>query len=110
MRVPCLAGGGRDRRALARLGLRPGDAALPRRARDRAGRRFEVLERQPFGGPLFVRFGDAVHVLGGALARRDQRGARGREPAATLEADPRLPGHERARAVRAAAGARAGAL
>jgi DtxR family Mn-dependent transcriptional regulator len=33
------------------------------------GDRFEVLERQPFGGPLFVRFGDAVHVLGGDLAR-----------------------------------------
>ena len=32
------------------------------------GARFEVLERQPFGGPLFVRFGDAVHVLGGELA------------------------------------------
>jgi DtxR family Mn-dependent transcriptional regulator len=33
------------------------------------GDRLEVLERQPFGGPLFVRFGDAVHVLGGDLAR-----------------------------------------
>ena len=33
------------------------------------GARFEVLERQPFGGPLFVRFGDEVHVLGGELAR-----------------------------------------
>ena len=33
------------------------------------GARFEVLERQPFDGPLFVRFGDAVHVLGGELAR-----------------------------------------
>ena len=33
------------------------------------GARFEVLERQPFGGPLFVRFGEAVHVLGGDLAR-----------------------------------------
>ena len=32
------------------------------------GARFEVLERQPFGGPLFVRFGDKVHVLGGELA------------------------------------------
>ena len=32
------------------------------------GARFEVLEHQPFGGPLFVRFGDAVHVLGGELA------------------------------------------
>ncbi len=33
------------------------------------GARFEVLERQPFDGPSFVRFGDEVHVLGGALAR-----------------------------------------
>src|SRR5438270_5387357 len=33
------------------------------------GASFEVVERQPFGGPLFVRFGDHVHVLGGALAR-----------------------------------------
>ena len=30
---------------------------------------FEVLEKQPFGGPLFIRFGEDVHVLGGALAR-----------------------------------------
>ena len=33
------------------------------------GARFEVLERQPFDGPLFVRFGAQVHVLGGALAK-----------------------------------------
>jgi DtxR family Mn-dependent transcriptional regulator len=32
------------------------------------GERFEVVERQPFEGPLFVRFGDDVHVLGGTLA------------------------------------------
>ena len=32
------------------------------------GSHLEVMERQPFGGPLFVRFGDAVHVLGGGLA------------------------------------------
>ena len=31
------------------------------------GRR-EVLDKQPFDGPLHVRFGDAVHVLGGGLA------------------------------------------
>jgi DtxR family Mn-dependent transcriptional regulator len=42
-------------RYLADRGIRPGDP-------------FEVVERQPFGGPLFVRFGDAVHVLGGDLA------------------------------------------
>jgi DtxR family transcriptional regulator, Mn-dependent transcriptional regulator len=33
------------------------------------GDSFEVVERQPFEGPLTVRFGDADHVLGGALAR-----------------------------------------
>lgn len=32
------------------------------------GARFEVIDRQPFGGPLFVRFGDDVHPLGGDLA------------------------------------------
>jgi DtxR family Mn-dependent transcriptional regulator len=32
------------------------------------GDRLEVVERQPFGGPLTVRFGDSVQVLGGALA------------------------------------------
>ena len=43
-------------RYLAELSIAPGD-------------RFEVIERQPFDGPLFVRFGEHVHVLGGALAR-----------------------------------------
>ena len=33
------------------------------------GASFEVIERQPFDGPLFVRFGASVHVLGGELAR-----------------------------------------
>src|SRR4051812_49892474 len=33
------------------------------------GQSFEVLERQPFGGPLFVRFGPDVHPLGGELAQ-----------------------------------------
>jgi DtxR family Mn-dependent transcriptional regulator len=32
------------------------------------GETFEVIDRQPFGGPLFVRFGEDVHVLGGRLA------------------------------------------
>jgi DtxR family Mn-dependent transcriptional regulator len=32
------------------------------------GSELEVIDKQPFGGPLFVRFGDDVHVLGGALA------------------------------------------
>ncbi len=33
------------------------------------GAGFEVVERQPFGGPLFVRFGSDVHPLGGDLAQ-----------------------------------------
>jgi len=33
------------------------------------GAELEVIEKQPFDGPLFVRFGDDVHVLGGDLAR-----------------------------------------
>ena len=33
------------------------------------GDELEVLERQPFDGPLTVRFGDRLHTLGGALAR-----------------------------------------
>ena len=44
-------------RYLAERGIAPGDE-------------FQVEEKQPFGGPSFVRFGDAVHVLGGELAGR----------------------------------------
>jgi DtxR family Mn-dependent transcriptional regulator len=33
------------------------------------GASFELLERQPFDGPLTVRIGDGEHVLGAALAR-----------------------------------------
>jgi DtxR family transcriptional regulator, Mn-dependent transcriptional regulator len=40
---------------LADLGVAPGDM-------------LEVLERQPFGGPLAVRFGDRTHTMGGQLA------------------------------------------
>ena len=43
-------------RFLAERGIAPGDE-------------LEVIDKQPFDGPLFVRFGDDVHVLGGALAR-----------------------------------------
>ena len=32
------------------------------------GDRFEVRERQPFGGPVFVLFGDREHAIGGELA------------------------------------------
>jgi DtxR family Mn-dependent transcriptional regulator len=42
-------------RYLAERGISPGD-------------RFEVRERQPFGGPLFVRFGEREHAIGGQLA------------------------------------------
>ncbi|HXW57968.1 MAG TPA: metal-dependent transcriptional regulator [Solirubrobacteraceae bacterium] len=43
-------------RYLAGRGISPGD-------------RFEVRERQPFGGPLFVLFGEHEHALGGLLAQ-----------------------------------------
>jgi DtxR family Mn-dependent transcriptional regulator len=43
-------------RFLADRGIAPGDA-------------FEVIDKHPFDGPLFVRFGNDVHVLGGSLAR-----------------------------------------
>jgi DtxR family transcriptional regulator, Mn-dependent transcriptional regulator len=43
-------------RYLAERGIAPGDG-------------FEIVEKHPFDGPLFVRFGDAVHVLGGSLAQ-----------------------------------------
>jgi DtxR family Mn-dependent transcriptional regulator len=43
-------------RFLADRGIAPGDE-------------LEVVDKQPFGGPLFVRFGDDVHVLGGELSR-----------------------------------------
>jgi DtxR family Mn-dependent transcriptional regulator len=43
-------------RFLSERGIRPGDA-------------FEVVDKHPFDGPLFVRFHDTIHVLGGELAR-----------------------------------------
>ena len=46
-------------RYLAELGIRPGDEC-------------EVVERQPFGGPVFARFGDTIHPLGGDLAEAMQ--------------------------------------
>jgi DtxR family Mn-dependent transcriptional regulator len=44
-------------RYLAQRGIAPGES-------------FEVVDRQPFGGPLFVRFGGDgdAHPLGGGLA------------------------------------------
>jgi DtxR family Mn-dependent transcriptional regulator len=43
-------------RYLAARGIAPGDA-------------FEVIDKQPFDGPIYVRIGDEVHVLGATLAR-----------------------------------------
>ena len=43
-------------RYLADRGIAPGDPLV-------------VREKQPFEGPLFVAFGEQLHVLGGALAR-----------------------------------------
>jgi DtxR family transcriptional regulator, Mn-dependent transcriptional regulator len=43
-------------RFLAQRGIAPGAS-------------FEVVEKQPFDGPLFVRFGEEMHVLGGGLAQ-----------------------------------------
>jgi DtxR family Mn-dependent transcriptional regulator len=33
------------------------------------GDHFQVRDRQPFGGPLFVGFGEREHTIGGRLAR-----------------------------------------
>lgn len=33
------------------------------------GASFEILDKQPFGGPLSVRFADSIEALGGELAR-----------------------------------------
>ena len=33
------------------------------------GAAFELIDKQPFDGPLFVRFGGDVHALGVTLAR-----------------------------------------
>ncbi len=43
-------------RYLADQGIAPGDD-------------FEIVDKQPFEGPVSARFGQRVHVLGGALAR-----------------------------------------
>ncbi len=48
------------------------DPAMLRFLADRGiapGAEVEVIERQPFDGPLYVRVGDEVHVLGAVLAR-----------------------------------------
>jgi DtxR family Mn-dependent transcriptional regulator len=40
---------------------------------------FELIDKQPFEGPVFVRFGDQVHVLGATLARAMRVRRRGRK-------------------------------
>jgi DtxR family transcriptional regulator, Mn-dependent transcriptional regulator len=50
------------------------------------GERFVVRERQPFGGPLFVLFGEREHALGGELAGA-MRVEIDRPPGAALEAE-----------------------
>src|SRR5271167_5221463 len=57
-------------RYLAARGISPGD-------------RFGVRERQPFGGPLFVSFGETEHAIGGQLAR-----------AMRVEVDQQAEGHQ----------------
>jgi DtxR family Mn-dependent transcriptional regulator len=52
-------------RYLAERGIAPGDE-------------FEVVDKQPFGGPVSARFGDRVLVLGGGLARAMRAEVRGR--------------------------------
>lgn len=46
----------------------PGMLRYLRERNVQLGDELEVLERQPFGGPLTVRVGDTLHVLGGGLA------------------------------------------
>ena len=50
-----------------------------------------MVERQPFDGPLFVRFGDDVHVLGGELARAMSVERDGVNPPPALEAVAAAP-------------------
>lgn len=48
------------------------DSAMLRYLSERGiapGMSLEVVERQPFGGPLFVRFGARTHPIGGGLAK-----------------------------------------
>ncbi len=46
------------------------------------GTTLEVIDRQPFDGPLYVRAGDEVHVLGAVLARAMRVNTETTEPAA----------------------------
>ena len=83
-------------RYLADRGIAPGDD-------------FEVIDKQPFDGPTFARFGDDVHVLGGALARAMRARGELREPhrrrSTTLAARATQPPAAESLAVAAGAGA-----
>jgi DtxR family Mn-dependent transcriptional regulator len=71
-----------ERRCVALQDLQPGSEGRFSRVSDadpemlrwladrdvRPGDRLEVLDRQPFGGPLTVRVGEHQHVLGGGIA------------------------------------------
>ena len=71
------------------------------------GERFSVRERQPFGGPLFVVFGEREHAIGGQLAgamrvevdqtaRRAPRSSKGKRrsmAASEATASPSSPRH-----------------
>jgi DtxR family Mn-dependent transcriptional regulator len=52
------------------------------------GARFEVLDRQPFGGPLFVSFAQREHTIGGGLAQA-MRVELDHQPTAAAEGDRR---------------------
>ena len=65
-------------RFLAERGIAPGDGSRS--------------STQPFGGPLFVRFGDDEHVLGGELARRDAGRGAGRDDRRRRARRPALEG------------------
>src|SRR3954462_12633988 len=56
------------------------------------GQNFEVLDRQPFGGPLFVRFGRDVHPLGGELAQAMRVEGPAGTPRPLHRANPAVPG------------------
>jgi len=79
--IPSATGEIEEDSSLPLAGLEPGDSGTFARVSDSdpealrylssrgiaPGDRFEVLERQPFEGPLVVRFASGDHALGGAL-------------------------------------------
>nr|MDQ3320490.1 metal-dependent transcriptional regulator [Actinomycetota bacterium] len=81
--IPTREGEVPETETLSLAELQPGDRATIVRVSDsdpailrylaerdlRPGVEIRVEDKQPFGGPLFVRVGDRRHVLGSALAR-----------------------------------------